>query len=186
MEVAMKRICLPLLLLLALLLSGCGSAAGEKQFRAFSEELSQRDQLDFRARLRAEYPDKSVSFLLDYAMKDGEQTVTVAEPENIAGIRARLLPGETRLEYQDLILDTGDLDKAGLTPMSALPTLVEALRRGHLDSLWQEDGEPVVQLVLTDALSARVRFRPDSMTPTHAELISGDTVTVTCEINDWR
>lgn len=182
----MKRICLPLLLLLSLLLSGCGSAAAEKQFRAFSEDLNRRDRLDFRAQLRAEYPDKSLRFLLDYAMQDGEQTVTVAEPENIAGIRARLLPGETKLEYQDLILDTGDLDQAGLTPMSALPTLVEALRSGHLDSLWQEGGELVVQLVLTDALSARVRFRQDDMTPTHAELISGDTVTVYCEINDWR
>ena len=108
------------------------------------------------------------------------------QPESIAGIRARLLPGQTKLEYQDLILDTGDLNKAGLSPMSALPVLVEALRSGHLDSHWQEGGEPVVQLVLDDELSARVRFRPDSMTPTHAELICGDTVTVYCDLTDWR
>ena len=182
----MKRICLPLLLLLGLLLSGCGSSAAERQYRAFSEELSQRDSLAFTAQLRAEYPDKSVGFVLDYAMKNGEQTVTVVQPESIAGIRARLLPGQVKLEYEDLILDTGDLNKAGLSPMSALPVLVEALRSGHLDSHWQEGGEPVVQLVLDDELSARVRFRPDSMTPTHAELICDGTVTVYCDLTDWR
>ena len=182
----MKRICLPLLLLCALLLTGCGSSAAENRYRAFSEELAARDTLYFTARLQAEYPDKSVTFKLRYALADGDQTVTVVEPDSIAGIRARLLPGETLLEYDDLILDTGNLDKNGLSPMSALPVLVEAMRSGHLDSHWQEGDSPAVKLILADDMSVTVRFQPDSMTPAYAELLSDSTVTVRCEISDWR
>ncbi len=182
----MKRICLPILLLCCLLLSGCGTSAAEARYRAFSEELGARTALHFTAKLRAEYPDRSFDFTLQYAMAEGEQTVTVAEPEIIRGIRARLLPGETKLEYDNLILDTGDLDPHGLSPLSALPLLVEAMRSGHLDSHWQEGQKLAVQLILTDDTSAVVLFRQEDMTPTHAELLCDGRVAVSCEISDWR
>ncbi len=182
----MRRICLFVLLVFCLLLSACGTSAAEARYRAFSDALARRDTLHFTARLRAEYPDRSARFTLQYAMEDGEQTVTVTEPEIIAGIRARLLPGETKLEYENLILDTGSLNQNGLTPMSALPLLVEAMRSGHLDSCWQEGGELAVQLILTDDTSAVIRFREEDMTPTAGELLCDGTVTVFCEISDWR
>ncbi len=182
----MKRACLPFLLALALLLSGCGGSAAEARFRSFSEDLAARDALRFTAKLRAEYPDRSVAFKLQYALESGQQTVTVLEPESIRGIRARILPGETKLEYEELILDTGDLNRDGLTPLSALPVLVETLRDGHLDSHWQAGEQPVYQLILTDDLCAQVRFAPDPMTPVYAELFCDDRAAVYCEISDWR
>ena len=181
----MKRICLPVLLILCLLLSACSSAA-EGKFRAFSEDLAARDSLHFKAKLRAEYPDRTLDFTLDYALQDGEQRVTVLEPESIRGVRARLLPGETRLEYEGLLLDAPALGCAELSPMSALPLLVETLRRGHLDSHWQEGGALAVQLILTDELRATVRFEPESMRPVSAELFCADRLVIACEITDWR
>ncbi|MBR1457443.1 MAG: hypothetical protein IJ594_09850 [Oscillospiraceae bacterium] len=182
----MKRLRIPILLLFCLLLCGCGSSGARSRCRAFSEQLAARETLHFTAQLRTEYPDRTAAFKLQYAMEDGEQAVTVKEPESIAGIRARLLPGETRLEYDDLILDVGNLDDRGLSPMAALPTLVEAMRSGHLDSFWKEGGELAAEFVLTDELRAQVRFEPESMTPTHAELLRADTVAVYCDITDWR
>ena len=182
----MRRKLLPLLLVICLLLSGCGSRANEKLFTDFSAELAARESLSFSAELRAEYADRTLNFVLDY-QKDAEgQTVSVREPERIAGIKAHLSPGSSTLEFEGLILDTGPLDPYGLSPMNALPTLVEALSAGHLDSQWEENGTLVCHLILDDHLSASVWFEPDSMTPFYAELQSDETVHIFCTIHDWR
>ena len=82
-----------------------------------------------------------------------------------------------------LILDTGDLDAYGLTPMSALPLLADALRCGHADAFWEEDGCEAVELQISDHTLARVWFREG--VPCRAELQSDGRVTVACEIENW-
>ena len=174
------------LLLICLLLCGCGNRALENRFTAFSQALAEKETLQFTAEVRSEYDDKSFSFTLAY-QKDAEgQTIRVLEPERIAGIQAHLAPESSTLEFQGLILDTGPLDPYGLSPMNALPTLVDALCGGHLESVWEEDGIPAYHLIWDDHLSARVWFDPETMAPLRAELQSDDTVRIFCEIQDWR
>ena len=181
----MKRALLPLLLAACLLLAGCGGRADEKRFAAFSEELAGKEALSFLAELRAEYADRTLEFTLAYA-KDAEgETVSVLKPTRISGVRAHLAPGSSTLEFEGLILDTGPLDPYGLTPMNALPRLVETLCTGHLDSHWTEEGTLVCHLVLDDHLSASVWFEPESMIPCYAELQSDDTVHIFCTIREW-
>ena len=136
--------------------------------------------------LRAEYADRTLSFTLGYEKDAAGETVSVLKPERIAGIRAHRAAGKNTLEFEGLVLDTGPLDPYGLTPMSALPSLVEALCTGHLDSHWEENGSLVCRLILDDHLSASVWFDPQSMTPSYAELQSDDTVHLFCTIRDWR
>lgn len=181
----MKRLCLPLLLVFCLLLSACGSKAGESQYSAFSQSLSEMDSLSFTAALRAEYEDKTVEFTLRYDEDRELAVVTVLSPELIAGIKARIAQGGTSLEYDGMIIDTGDLDGYGLTPMSALPALVRTMRSGHLESYWTEDGRAVFQLIADDHLSAVVWFEPENMTPMRAELVSDGHVKVVCDIAGW-
>ena len=181
----MKRALLPLLLAVCLLLAGCGSRAEEKRFADFSASLAEKETLSFCAELRAEYADRTLSFTLDY-LKDAEgETISVLEPKRIAGIRAHLAEGSDTLSFEGLILDTGPLDPYGLTPMNALPRLVDALMTGHLASHWEEGGQPVYHLILDDHLSASVWFEPQSMVPSYAELQSDDTVHIFCTIRDW-
>lgn len=182
----MKRALVSLLLAGVVLLTGCGSGAEERRFTDFSERLSVGEVLSFTAELRAEYADRTLMFTLAYERDPDGQTVRVLKPERIAGIRAHLVPGSETLEYEGLILETGPLDPYGLTPMNALPKLVELLSTGHLDSLWKESGSLVCRLILDDHLSASVWFDPQSMTPTYSELQSDDTVHVFCTIHDWR
>ena len=179
----MKRICL-LLLALCLLLCGCGGRNEEQRFRAFSEALRGRDTLGFTAELLAKYPEKNVRMTLRYSLRDGVQRVAVLEPALIAGIGASVREGETQLEYDGVILDTGPLDVYGLSPLSALPILADALRNGFPASCWEEDGQSVMSLIRDDRYTVEVWFDSD-MRPVHAELLSAGAVSVVCEIKDW-
>ena len=63
----MKKLCLPLLLTICLLLSACGG----REFSDAHEQLSQRlgavEALSFTANVRAEYENKTARFTLSYS-----------------------------------------------------------------------------------------------------------------------
>ena len=176
---------LPLILCCALLLCGCGENAVERRFESFTRALNERTDLAFTAQLRCEYPERTLRFTLDYQAAEDGESVTVLSPENIAGIRATRADSGTRLEFEGLILDTGDLDPYGLSPMNALPLLADTLRHGHLDSCWTEGEDLLASLIRDDHLTVRVRFDP-AMTPVQAELYSDNRLTVFCELSEWR
>ncbi len=179
----MKKTLALLSLLLCLLLSACGNPALTR-FESFSQALSERDALSFTAELSAVYPDRTAQFTLRYALTDGVQRVTVLAPESISGVSARMEQGRTALEYDGLILDTGDLDDYGLTPMSALPLLVDALQHGHARAFWTEEGGDAVELLYDDHTQVLVHFDGEGL-PCRAELICDGHVTVACEIKNW-
>lgn len=182
----MKRICLPLILVLCLLLSGCGSSSAIKNaYREFSAALSETESLYFTAAVRAEYEHKTARFTLEYAEDESGGTVTVLAPELIAGVSAHIEPDSTSLQYDGIMLDTGDLDDFGLSPMSSLPMLIQSLKGGYLDSFWEEDGKTVYQLIPNDNLICTVWFNPSDMSPVRAELITDGRVTVYIDISEW-
>ena len=181
----MKRMLLPLLLV-CLFLCGCGSRANEKCFTAFSEALAGKETLSFAGELRAEYADRSLDFTLNYQKDSNGETIGIVKPERISGIKAHLAPGSSTVEYEGLILDAGPLDPYGLTPMNALPKLVEVLTKGHLDSVWKEKDSLVGKFILDDHVSVSVWLDPQKMIPHYAELQSDDTVHIFCQIHDWR
>ena len=163
----MKRVCLPLLAIVCLLLTGCAGREVEKAYAGFSERV------------------KTAKFTLSYTEDDSGGAVTVLAPELIAGVTARVEPGSTVLQYDGVVLDTGSLDSLGLSPMSSLPVLVQAMKSGHLDSYGEEDGLYVCRLEPNDEYRVAVWFEPDGMVPQRAELESGGRVTVIAEISGW-
>ena len=169
----------------ALLLSGCGKNAAADRFAPFSEALCGRADLSFTADVRAEYSDRSALFMLEYADEGEGCRVMVLAPEGIRGVTAHLNGAEAALGYDSILLDAGSLDRYGLSPTTALPRLVEALRQGHLETAWAEDGLTVWELRPDDTLSIQV-WLDENLTPKRAELISEGRVAVYCEITNWK
>lgn len=181
----MKRILIPMLLCAALLLSACGKSRGESEFKTFAERLNKLDTLSFTANVRAEYEHKTARFVLTWEENAEGGRVTVQAPELIRGVSAHVSPGSSTLEYDSVVLDTGSLDSFGLSPLSSLPAMLRAMRIGHVDSVWEEDGKTVVLLEPGDELRCSVWFSKGDMKPLRAELISDGRVTVYVEISDW-
>ena len=101
-----------LMMILGLSLSACGGAEGGNR----AEQLA----LDIRGEylemggctasleLTADYGQRVYTYGigLNYA-SEGETTLTITAPENIAGVTARILEGETALEYDGMRVETG-------------------------------------------------------------------------------
>ena len=180
----MKRLIIPFFLCV-LLLTARGRPRREGAYRAFAERPTRLASLSFTAQVRAEYEHKTARFALSYE-EDGEGgRVTVLAPELIRGVSARVKPGSSTLEYDSVVLDTGSLDSFGLSPLSSLPAMLRAMRLGHVDSIWEEDGKTVVTLEPDEELRCAVWFSTPDMRPLRAELITDGRVRVYIDISDW-
>lgn len=181
----MKKLYMPLIVCIALMLTACGGGASRSSVEKFSQELRERENLRFTSRIRAEYDDRCAEFTLEYISGSDGCTVTVISPDIIKGVSAHVKAGETALEYEGVMLDTGMLDDFGLSPMSALPLLVDAMKNGYLDSAWEENGELAAIFVPSDEISVEVHMDKYTKTPVSAEISSSGRVRVFAEIKDW-
>lgn len=182
----MKRTCLVVLLVFSFLLCGCGSKKEEKFLNDFSAALSERSDLSFVGKLRCEYDDRTVSFTLQYKQQENGCLITVLQPEEIEGICVELDEKGSVLKYDELFVDTGNLDEFGLSPLSALPLLADSLRGSYMDSVRYEGDELVYTLVPADDINLDIWFSAEDMIPRHAEIISQGRVRIFCDLESWR
>ena len=182
----MKKRLVLLFSVMCLCLSACGNDKAQESFESFLASLRESEGLSFDASLRSEYDDKTVEFSVRYASDSEGCSVTVTRPDLISGISAHVRKGESELHFDSLILDTGELTDFGLTPMSALPMMIDGLLNGYTESVWEENSEIAVHIEAADALDVQLRLDKYSLTPLSAELISGGKVKVFVDISNWN
>lgn len=132
-----KRLCA--LMIPLLLLAGCG---GQKI------DVAEQLALEIRSRylsmagctalleITADYGDRVFECELALDHTAGAETVlTVEEPELLRGVTARLKDGESFLEFDGVILDTGPISPEGRSPIDCVPFLLEEIQGGFI-SRW--------------------------------------------------
>ena len=168
--------------MLMLLLTACG---GEEKDPA-SELQAQYANLSgavMEADITCHYADeeRTYTLLCDYA--PAKSTVTVLSPANLAGISATVENGNLTLSYEDISLDAGGYSAAAISPVAALPKLMEAAASGYVTEKSEETvGErPCLRLAcdLPDDESSvyTTWFDQQTMLPLRSE-ISADGVMV--------
>lgn len=143
-------------LMMTLLLSGCraGTAAEtpEDAALALREEYKALAGWSATVDVSVCYSETVYDFTLDARWQRKRETVlTVTAPDLLAGITARIAEGETVLEYDGAGLSLGMLDGDGLTPVSAVPALMEQIETGYMAKCaWAGEGEQLLQITLQD------------------------------------
>lgn len=129
-------------LMTALLLAGCGKAGGDE-----AEELALTvrgeylalDACAAQAAVTADYGQRVYEYEMAVAVNGEETVLTLSAPETVAGLTARITGEDSALEFDGLSVETGPLDGSGLTPVSALPALLEAARSGYITACALEE-----------------------------------------------
>ena len=168
---------------LCLLLCGCKEQAEETDIRAAYREMS-GCELTMKVVCGEAQREWAATLQCHYA-PEGESTVEVTEPLELAGVRAVLREADWSLEYSDLCLNIGPLSAEQISPATVPVRMLNALREGWL--LEQNDesreGVPCTRLALdqtgasnTDIVTT-VWLRQADGTPFLGEIaVDGETI----------
>lgn len=157
------------MMILCLLLSACGGgdAGNDADQLALDIRAEYLAMAGCTARmdLTADYGERVYAYTLDLSYeKEGETTLTVAAPEEVAGVTVRISGEGASLEYDGVSLETGPLDPGGLSPVSAPSFLL----RGAIEGFIAETGLEAARE--TDCLRMTCRD-PEAQAGTGTELI---------------
>lgn len=182
----MRRRAAALMTALALLLlPACGRDAAGEAFEGLRSEVSSAASIRISADVTTagENPE---AYSLTLTGSGGEYAVTLTAPASLAGVSVRFGSGGERLEYAGLVLDAGELNGSGLSAITALPLLADALAEAHVALSWSEGEESVVSLVPDDSTGIDLRLDAGGR-PVSAEFISTEDgrVLAECAITEF-
>ena len=175
-----------------LLLSGCGGGNEVEDLAlAIRDELTAAQVLTAQASVTADYGQRVYGFELTMEAGPEETILTLTAPETVAGITARLRGEENTLEYDGLSVETGPLDEDGLTPVSALPALLEAAEGGYLTACTLEEDGSVLRVDCGDpegtpgtGVETTLWFDAASHALTRGEITVDGFRAISCEFSD--
>lgn len=143
----------------------------------------------------ADYGQRVYEYSMELTwQRKGESVLTLTAPENVAGITARLAEGETALEYDGVRVETGPLDDSGLSPVSAVPLLLEYIQSGYMAECGMEQAEEteVLRVVCRDpenqpgtGRECSLWFHPDTHALLRGELSQDGYTVLQCTFSDF-
>ena len=129
-------------LMMTLLLTGCGEAGvseGEELALTIRGEYLAMENCAAHAAITADYGQRVYQYEMAVSVSEEDTVLTLSAPETVAGLTARITGEDSFLEFDGTAVETGALDSSGLTPVSALPALLEAARSGYITACALEE-----------------------------------------------
>lgn len=192
-----KRLC-ALTMILALTLTACGGGEAREAEELMLETRSRYLEMtgcSGHMDMTADYGLRVYEYGVDFSWeREGDAVLTLTAPENVAGVTARISKGETALEFGGAMLETGPLNSAGLTPIDALPALLDYAREGFLAECVLEDWDGASLLHVTcrevgkdpgEGVEAQLWFVPESFALQRAEISEGGVTVVQCRFTSF-
>ena len=129
----MKGKVFAILLLVSLLLTGCGNDAEMERVLALRQKLQTCTSCSFTADITADYGEYLHTFTMDCVMDaQGNVTFTVIAPDSISGITGIITDTGGSITFTEQVLAFPTLADGQITPVSAPWVLMRSLRGGYL------------------------------------------------------
>ena len=176
------------LMITLLLLPGCGEreARLEKGFDALRQAVTVAENIRFQGSLTADYGETVADYTMAVSYDGQETVVEVLAPELIAGVQASAKRGETAISYQGVQLGAGPLDEEGLTPMSAIPVMIDAMASSYVELLWWDGDYIASRLYVGENSVLTLWLDKETYTPVAGEIASEGRTVITMRIDGWE
>ena len=184
----MRKAIISALMMTLLLLPGCGEREVrlEKSFDELRAAVTAAQSISFETRMTADWGDTTADYTLAVTY-DGQETVQeILSPELLKGVRARALRGQTSVDYDGVILGAGPLDGEGLSPMSAVPVILDALASAYVELLWWDGDTIAARLYVGEQSVATVWLDSESLALTAAEIACDGRTVISCRVSGWE
>ncbi len=137
--------------------AGCsGSAGDEEKFEKHRSEFLLQESHEITAEIESLVAQKYCKYTLLYTKDAQSETVRVLEPELIAEVSAQMDDKGESMSFNGAILETGGALNEKVSPMTALPLMMDFIEKGHLEGISREQqGETqylAAELELSDGL----------------------------------
>lgn len=134
----MFRKCLALLLLL-FCLTGCDSEESvENNALKFRTKMMQVQQCRITANITADYGNKVYKFSVDSEITPEGTVLKILAPEEIAGISAVISDDGTRLEYEGISLEFGEMANGNIMPVASAQMLYECWTSAYISAVGKD------------------------------------------------
>ena len=180
-------------LMMILPLSGCGQAGvseAEQLALTIRGELLAAGACSAQAAVTADYGRRVYQYTMAVEGEGDAWTLTLSAPETVAGLIAHLDGEDSQLEYDGMWVETGPLDENGLTPVSAVPALLETARAGYITACALEDtllrvdcGDP--EGTPGTGLETSLWFSPETHALVRGAIFVDGFQAVLCEFSDF-
>ena len=176
-----------LCVLMIVFFSACTAGDNQKLLANITDLYATAGEFDSRVSITVELPQRTATYVIDWQYAAGKSILTVAEPEQIAGITAETEDNGLTFHYEDAVLVV-DSSGDGISPIEVLPELYFGWSGGlvkdfNMETYQDEDALAVTysQERGTNEYTQRVWFDPVRLTPLYAEFYQGDALALTCE-----
>lgn len=183
--------CIPMIFLLTGCFAGVGAGDRAQELALqIRGELLQQGDYTAKVNITADYGQRVYQYALDVAAQGEETVLTITQPENIAGITARVKQEQSQLVYDDIVLETGPMDESGLTPVAALPALLDAAKSGYIAAcaLETDEEQSLLRIDCTDpeqpagqGVETSLWFDIDTHAPVRGEISIDGFRAILCE-----
>lgn len=189
------RKCLVCVLMTTLLLAGCGQGGGneaEELALTIRGEHLAMNGCAARVAVTADYGQRVYRYEMAVSVTGQETLLTLSAPETVAGLSARTTGEENLLEFDGVSVETGPLDDSGLTPVSAIPALLEAAKTGYITACALEEDGTVLRVDCGDPAGSpgtgaetALWFDVSTHALTRGEISSDGFRVILCEFSDF-
>ncbi len=143
--------------------------------------------LTMHVAISADFPEHMSEYKVKYAHnKESNDIIEIIEPEEVSGVKISVQQGKTEIVFDGARLETGAVDNAGLTPLNAIPKLIEQWSNGKVTESCVDSRNGVDTIMIvheddTEKLEYRTWFNISDYTPVYSEIFADGKSAICCE-----
>ncbi len=135
-------------LLLALMGCSATSQSGDQRAVELRGGYLAAQTITAQCTLTADYGQRIYEFGFDVTYTTEKTTLTLTQPETIQGLAVEVAEGGSQIVCDGVLIETGTLSSDGLTPITAIPAILDGLCSGYVQQWDLTEG--VLTLVCGD------------------------------------